>query len=53
MGNNFPVLEPVVPEGLDDCIVLIGQYDIPFIKKFNNQPIDKIAFPDIKNKYTL
>ena len=53
MGNNFPVLEPVVPEGFDDRIVLFSQYDISFIKKFDNKPVDMIAFSDIKNKYTL
>ena len=52
-GNYFPVFEPVVPEGLDDSIILFSQYDISFIEEFENEPINKVTFTDIKDQYTL
>jgi len=52
-GDNFPVFETVVAQRLDDGIILISKDDISFIKKFENETVDKVPFPDIKNHDAL
>ena len=43
----------MVSQRLDNRVAIVGQYDISFIKKFDNEPVDKIAFPDIEYQYSL
>ncbi len=45
--NHIPVLEPVVPEGFYDRVVLVAEDGVSFIEDLEYEVVGRISLPDI------